>query len=72
VALATAIRDEGAPAVDRYLTMLRAGGSDYSLPLLQKAGVDLTTPEPVKAALAEFDRTIKTMEELIDRGALDV
>jgi oligoendopeptidase F len=72
VALATAIRDEGAPAVDRYLGMLRAGGSDYSLPLLQRAGVDLTTPEPVKAALAEFDRTVQTMEALIDRGALNV
>jgi oligoendopeptidase F len=68
IALARAIRDEGAPAADRYLTMLRAGGSDYSLPLLQRAGVDLTTPEPVRAALKEFDDTVAEMQRLVDSG----
>lgn len=68
VALARAIRDEGAPAANRYLTMLRAGGSDYSLPLLQRAGVDLTTPAPVRAALREFDDTLGEMTRLVDAG----
>jgi oligoendopeptidase F len=48
--------------------MLRAGGSDYSLPLLQRAGVDLTTPEPVRAALREFDDTVGEMTRLVDAG----
>jgi oligoendopeptidase F len=68
VALARAIRDEGAAAAARYLTMLRAGGSDYSLPLLQRAGVDLTTPAPVRAALQEFDDTVAEMTRLVDAG----
>jgi oligoendopeptidase F len=68
VALARAVRDEGAPVADRYLTMLRAGGSDYSLPLLQRAGVDLTTPDPVRAALREFDDTVGEMTRLVDEG----
>jgi oligoendopeptidase F len=49
--------------------MLRAGGSDYPLSLLQRAGVDLTTPEPVRAALREFDNTVAEMEQLVDSGA---
>jgi oligoendopeptidase F len=68
VALARAIRDEGAPAAERYLAMLRAGGSDYSLPLLQRAGVDLTTPDPVRAALQEFDDVVAEMTRLVDSG----
>lgn len=68
VTLARSIRDEGASATDRYLTMLRAGGSDYPLTLLQRAGVDLTTPAPVRAALQEFEDTVAAMEELVDNG----
>ncbi|MGH2560692.1 MAG: M3 family metallopeptidase, partial [Thermomicrobiales bacterium] len=64
VAIARAIRDEGAPAAERYREMLRAGGSDYPLAVLKQAGVDLTTPEPVRAALREFDRTVEEMERL--------
>ena len=70
IALAGKIRDEGAPAADRYLKMLAAGGSDYSLPLLRKAGVDLTTPEPVRAALAEFARNVTEMERLAALGVI--
>ncbi len=70
IALAGKIRDEGQPAAERYLEMLAAGGSDYSLPLLQRAGVDLTTPEPVRLALVEFARTVGEMEQLADQGIL--
>ncbi|CAA9552732.1 MAG: Oligoendopeptidase F [uncultured Thermomicrobiales bacterium] len=71
VAIARALRDEGARAAERYLAMLAAGGSDYSLSILQGAGVDLTTPAPIEAALAEFDRVVTEMEALADRGVLD-
>src|SRR5439155_25867242 len=33
---------ERAGAIDRYLTLLRSGGSDHPMVLLQKAGVDLS------------------------------
>ena len=68
IAIAQQIRDEGKPAADRYLTMLRSGGSDYPLPMLQKAGVDLTKPEPVRAALREYDRLIGEMEEIAKKS----
>lgn len=70
IALATALRDEGEPARRRYLKMLEAGGSDYPLNLLKEAGVDLTTPEPVKLGLKEFGRIIDEMERLEGEGVL--
>jgi len=71
IALARSIRDEGQPAVDRFMAMLEAGGSDYPLNILRKAGVDLESPEPVRAALAEFDATVTELTRLADLGALD-
>jgi oligoendopeptidase F len=71
IALARSIRDEGRPAVDRFLRMLEAGGSDYSLNILREAGVDLGSPAPVRAALAEFDAIVSELTRLADRGALD-
>ena len=49
-----------------YLAFLGAGGSDYPLEILKKAGVDLTTPQPVTAALNEFDQKIKELEKLLE------
>jgi oligoendopeptidase F len=70
IALARAIREEGAPAVERYLAFLASGGSDYSIELLRRAGVDMTTPEPVRAALDEFARRVDEATALFDAGAV--
>ena len=64
IAIATAILREGEPALERYLTFLKGGGSKYPLELLKDAGVDLTTPKPVGAALAEFERLVDELERL--------
>jgi oligoendopeptidase F len=58
------ILDEGQPAVDRYLGFLKSGGSDYSLNILKKAGVDMSTPEPIKQAMSVFSSLLDQMEEL--------
>jgi oligoendopeptidase F len=70
IALATAIRDEGEPARERYLNLLASGGKDYPLVLLKEAGVDLTTPDPIQSALAEFERVVIEMERIVDSGKL--
>ncbi|HEX5506013.1 MAG TPA: oligoendopeptidase F [Thermomicrobiales bacterium] len=70
IALARAIREEGAPAVERYLAFLASGGSDYSIELLRRAGVDMTTPAPVRAALDEFARRVDEATALFDAGAV--
>ena len=58
------ILDEGKPAVDRYLGFLKSGGSDYSINILKKAGVDMSSPEPIKQAMDVFKSVIEQMEEL--------
>ena len=47
-------RAEGRKAVEAYLELLRSGGSDYPLVLLARAGVDLSTPQPINDAMALF------------------
>ncbi len=64
-ALVQQILQEGAPAVDRYLKFLSSGSSDYSIELLKKAGVDMTSPEPVRQALQSFNSHLTQMEELL-------
>ena len=54
-------------AVDRFLTLQKAGGSDYPMKLLQRAGVDLTTPAPVEAVVAQLDRRVSQLEAEIDK-----
>jgi len=64
-ALVQQILHEGQPAVDRYLKFLSSGSSDYSIELLKKAGVDMTSPQPVRQALQLFDSHLTQMEEMI-------
>ena len=68
LALAQQILDEGRPAVERYLTFLRSGGSQSSLTLLKQAGVDLTTPQPVEQAMRSFGDLVDQLEALVERG----
>jgi oligoendopeptidase F len=64
-ALVQQILHEGQPAVERYLKFLSSGSSDYSIELLKKAGVDMTTPEPVRQAFQLFESHLSQMEELL-------
>jgi oligoendopeptidase F len=66
LALSQKILDEGQPAVDAYLTMLKAGCSDAPLELLRGAGVDLTRPEAVEAAMKIFADTVDELEALLE------
>lgn len=66
LAIASRIRDGGAREREDYLAMLAAGSSDYPIEVLKRGGADLTTPEPVYAALRVFDETIGEMEALAD------
>jgi oligoendopeptidase F len=50
-------------AVNRYLTLLKAGGSDYPMNLLARAGVDLSQPDTVRAVSAELDMLVARLEQ---------
>jgi oligoendopeptidase F len=56
---------EKAAAIDRYLTLLKSGGSDHPMTLLQRAGVDLARPEPVRAVVEQLDALVTRLEHEI-------
>jgi oligoendopeptidase F len=53
---------ERAAAVDRYLALLKSGGSDHPMALLKKAGVDLSQPDTVGAVAGQLDRLVTQLE----------
>ncbi len=57
-------------ARERFLDLLRAGGSDHPMALLQKAGVDLSRPETVAAVVTRLDTLVERLES--ELGALGV
>ena len=48
--------------VERYLMLLKSGGNDYPMAQLQKAGVDLRQPDPVRAVVEQLDRRVSQLE----------
>ncbi len=64
IALSRRILKEGEPAVKDYLGFLSGGCSKSPIDLLKGAGVDMTSPEPVNAALQLFGELLDEMEEL--------
>ena len=65
VAIASMIRKEGQPAVDRYMKFLSSGGSDYPIELLKIAGVDMSKPDAIKTGLDVFAGLLDEMEKLL-------
>jgi len=64
--LASQILEEGQPAVERYINnFLKAGNSDYPIEVLKKAGVDMTSKQPILDALDVFEEKLNEMEELL-------
>ena len=64
-ALAKRVIDGEEGAIENYMTFLQSGGSDYPIEILKKAGVDMSSPEPVEQAMQLFDSLVIQMEELL-------
>ena len=54
---------------DKYLDYLKAGNSDYSLNVIAKAGVDMTTSDYLDAAFEVFEERLTELEDLVAKGA---
>ncbi|WP_134671000.1 oligoendopeptidase F [Halorussus marinus] len=65
VALADRILEEGEPAVEDYRRFLESGSREYPLDLLDIAGVDMSSPEPIQRALDVYDEYLDEMETLV-------
>ena len=66
IALSRRIPREGESAVQDYLNFLSGGCSKSPIDLLQAAGVDMTSNEPIHQALALFGELLDEMEELLE------
>ncbi len=66
IALSRRILADGESAVKDYLGFLSGGCSKSPIDLLKGAGVDMTSPEPVEAALQLFGELLDEMEALME------
>jgi len=52
-------------ALERYLDLLRAGGSDYPYELVKAAGVDLASPAPYQALAVRMNAIMDQIEAIL-------
>jgi len=52
-------------ALEAYYQFLRTGSSDYPVEILKKAGVDMTTPEPVAKTIKLFGELVDQLDQLL-------
>jgi oligoendopeptidase F len=66
-ALSARVLSGDAAARDAYLAFLASGGSDYPVELLKRAGVDMTTDEPLDLAMRRMNQVMDEIERILDR-----
>ena len=54
-------------AKEKYLTLLKSGGSDYPIELLKNAGVDMTKTESINEGLKNFGNLVNEMKTLVKK-----
>ncbi|SDR34629.1 oligoendopeptidase F [Natronobacterium texcoconense] len=65
LAITDRIFEEGETAAKDYLEFLRQGSREYPLELLQTAGVDMSSSEPIERALETYGQRLEEMESLL-------
>ena len=65
IALSQCVLNGGGDELKKYLGFLRGGCSEFPLELLQDAGVDMSAPEPVDAALRRFSTLVDELDALL-------
>jgi len=60
--------DGEAGIVDKYLTFLSSGCSDYAIPTLQEVGIDMTSDEPFDLTIRKMNQVMDEIELIIDNG----
>ncbi len=66
IALSERVLNGGVSEQTDYLNFLKLGGSKYPIDSLKLAGVDMSSPEPVKAALKVFEELLDQMTNLME------
>lgn len=66
-ALAEKVLKKEKGAVEKYMQFISAGGSDYPIELLKKAGVDMTTSDPIVNTIQAMNRTMDEIEKILNK-----
>lgn len=61
-AVAQSIKEEGQSAVDRWLEVLKAGGTKKPLELLKSAGIDMSKPDAIRKAVSYVGTLVDKLE----------
>jgi oligoendopeptidase F len=69
ISLAEKVMSGDKNALDKYIAFLSAGGSDYPIELLKKAGVDMTTSEPFEKTILSMNKVMDEIEKILDKRA---
>lgn len=64
-AISKKILTEGEPARDAYIDFLKTGDSNHPIELLKIAGVDMSSPEPIREAMETFKALVDEFEALV-------
>jgi oligoendopeptidase F len=67
IALAEGIEQDRSGAREQYLDFLRSGSTRPPVELLAAAGVDMTSPEPIRAAMRLMNQVLDQIEEILAR-----
>jgi oligoendopeptidase F len=65
--LATKVLAGDVAVTKRYLTFIASGGSKYPIELLNEAGVDMTTDEPLDVTMQTMNHVMGEIEGILDR-----
>ena len=66
--LADKMLSEDKDAQQRYIGFLQSGGSDYPINILKKAGVDMSTPQPVELTIRKFSSMLDELEKILSNS----
>ncbi|SMO77109.1 oligoendopeptidase F [Halorubrum cibi] len=65
-AIVERVLEEGESAAADYREMLKAGGSDYPLEVVELAGIDMASPDPIESAVGVYDDYLDEVAALLD------
>ncbi|GAA0515142.1 oligoendopeptidase F [Halorubrum aquaticum] len=65
-AIVERVLEEGEPAAADYREMLEAGGSDYPLEVVELAGIDMASSDPIESAVGIYDDYLDEVATLLE------
>jgi len=67
ISLAEKVMTGDKSALENYKKFLSAGGSDYPIEILKRAGVDMTTSEPFEKTTQAMNKVMDEIEKILDK-----